>query len=183
MTEHALIKLVNQVDSTHSRLGRLVAMSVIAVKAQQFLLVVSPSGCGKSAVSSLLSASRKDTISFLTITRAALKTYADQLTNFKGIVVMDDIAGGGSEYERKDTVTAFSMLCHEHFTNKHTMTADYEITDFYGSAILNVQPSLLRDLYASAEWEGLLQDKTLRYYHFFRPITPQKSAEQALVWP
>jgi len=180
---HQLVSLIDSIDATHPRLGRLVAMSVIAVKAQQFLLVVSPSGCGKSAVSSLILRSRKDTLAFLTITRASLMQYADQLSNFKGVVIMDDIAGGGSEYERRDTITAFSMLCHEHYTNKHTMVADYEITDFYGSAILNVQPALLAQIYKSDEWEGLLQDKSLRYYHLFRPNQPQKNIpEVKLDW-
>jgi energy-coupling factor transporter ATP-binding protein EcfA2 len=175
MPEHQLINLINQVDSTHPRLGRLIAMSIIAVKAQQFLLVVSPSGCGKSASSSVIASTIEDKLSFLTITRCALMKFEERLNGFHGVVIMDDIAGGGSVYERTDTLTAFSMLCHEHYTNKHTMMADYEITDFYGSAILNIQPSLLAQVYSSPEWEGLLQDKTLRYYHLFRPNKPQKS--------
>lgn len=175
MINHQLIQLINSVDETHPRLGRLVAMTVIAVKARQFFLIVSPSGCGKSAVSTLIKTNRKDDcLSFLTVTRARLADYADRLTGFKGVVVMDDIAGGGSEYERRDTVTAFCMLCHEHFTDKHTMVSNYEITNFYGAAVLNVQPVLLAELYASSEWEGLLQDKSLRYYHLFRPSKPQK---------
>ena len=63
--EHQLIELVKQIELTYPRLGRLVAMSIIAVKARQFLLVVSPSGCGKSANTFLLGQSRKDVIRFL----------------------------------------------------------------------------------------------------------------------
>lgn len=171
---HKLVSLIDNVNSTHPHLGYLMAMTIIAIKAEQFLLVISPSGCGKSAVSAVIKRSRKDSLSFLSITRARLADYAEQFTNFKGVVVMDDISGGGGEYERNDTVMAFAMLCHEHYTDKHTMVSNYEITNFHGSAILNVQPVLFADLYASSQWEGLLQDKSLRYYHLFRPSQPQK---------
>ena len=173
MAEHQLVQLVNQIDFTHPRLGKLIAMSVIAVKAQQFLLVISPSGCGKSSSSSVINKTHKMPYPIASVTAAWLTKIADQLTNFKGVVLIDDITKM-NDYERRDTIVTFATLCHEHRIDKHTMMADYSIKDFYGSAIINVQPVIMSQLYASTSWEGLLQDKSLRYYHLFRPASPQE---------
>src|SRR3972149_4074290 len=171
--EHALVKLVNLVDSTHPRLGRLVAMSAVAVKARQFLLVVSPSGCGKSSSSVVMAATHKDPYPIASVTSAWLMKIAERLSNFKGVILIDDISKI-NEYEKRDTIVSFATLCHEHHIDKHTMIADYEISNFQGSVIINVQPVMMSQLYASTAWEGLLQDKSLRYYHLYRPTKPQE---------
>ena len=171
--EHQLITLIKQVNETHPRLGKLIAMSVISVKAHQFLLVVSPSGCGKSASSHCIAKNHADPYPIASVTAAWIMKITERLTGFSGVVLMDDISKM-SEYEKKDTVISFATLCHEHRLDKHTMIADYEISNFFGSAVLNIQPVQMSQLYASTEWEGLLQDKSLRYYHLFRPNEPQK---------
>jgi len=88
---------------------------------------------------------------------------------------MDDIAGAGSMYERKETLVAFSMLCYSHSISKHTFTSDFEITDFHGSTIMNIQPSILAEIYEYPEWESLISEKTLRYYHLYRPTIPNST--------
>jgi len=111
-------------------------------------------------------------VKLLSVTKARLTSYKDTFTNFFGVVLMDDIAGAGSMYERKETLVAFAMLCHAHAISKHTFTADFEITDFHGSAVMNIQPAILAEIYQYPEWESLISEKTLRYYHLYRPTIP-----------
>ena len=171
---HQLENLISEIDTTHPRLGRLIAMSVIAVKAQQFLLVISPSGCGKSSSSSVIGKTHKDPYPIASVTSAWLMKISERLTGFKGVMLIDDISKI-NDYEKRDTIVTFATLCHEHHIDKHTMMADYEINEFYGSAVINIQPVMMSQLYASTQWEGLLQDKSLRYYHLFRPTQPQET--------
>jgi len=37
---------------------------------------------------------------------------------------------------------------------------------------MNIQPAILSEIYEYPEWESLLREKTLRYYHLYRPIKP-----------
>ena len=169
---HPMYDVIDRVEKTHLGLGRAVAFAVICTKARQCLLVVSPSGCGKSVLTNMMASVHPDPLKLLSITKARLVTYKDMFTNFFGVVLMDDIAGAGSMYERKETLVAFSMLCHEHMISKHTLSSDFEITDFHGSVIMNVQPAILAEIYEYPEWESLISEKTVRYYHLYRPIAP-----------
>jgi len=85
---------------------------------------------------------------------------------------MVDMASAGSLYERKESLVAFSVLCYSHFISKHTFTTDFEINEFHGSAVINIQPAILAEIYTYPEWESLIQEKTLRYYHLYRPTAP-----------
>lgn len=172
---HQLYGIIEDIDTTHIGLGHAVAMSVLAVKARQCLLVVSPSGCGKSVITDAIGSIHPDAVKLLSITKARLTSYKDTFSNFFGVVLMDDIASAGSMYERKETLMAFSVLCYSHFISKHTFTSDFEINNYHGSAILNVQPALLAEVYQYPEWESLIQEKTLRYYHLYRPIKPNST--------
>jgi len=169
---HQLYDVITNLEKTHPGLGKAVAFSVICVKARLCLLLVAPSGCGKSVITDTMSILHPDPVKLLSVTKARLTTYKDTFTNFFGVVLMDDIAGAGSMYERKETLVAFSMLCHAHAISKHTFTSDFEITDFHGSCIMNIQPAILSEIYEYPEWESLISEKTLRYYHLYRPTTP-----------
>jgi len=169
---HQLTEIISAVEKTHLGLGRAIAFSIICIKARQCLLLVAPSGCGKSVITDTLGEVHPDPIRLLSVTKARLTSYKDTFSNFKGVVLMDDIAGAGSMYERKETLVAFSMLCYSHFISKHTFTSDFEITDFHGSTVMNIQPSILAEIYQYPEWESLISEKTLRYYHLYRPIAP-----------
>jgi len=169
---HQLYEIMESVNETHKGLGNAIAFGVLATKARACLLMVSPSGCGKSVITDTIARVHPDSVKLLSITRARLTSYTDTFSNFFGVVVMDDIAGAGSVYERKDTLMAFSMLCYSHFISKHTFVSDFEITDYHGSAIINIQPALLAEIYEYPEWESLIREKTLRYYHLYRPIEP-----------
>jgi len=169
---HQLLDIMASIEKSHLGLGKAVAFSIICVKAKQCLLLVAPSGCGKSVITDAMSDAHPNPIKLLSVTKARLTTYKDTFTNFFGVVLMDDIAGAGSMYERKETLVAFSMLCYSHSISKHTFTSDFEITDFHGSTIMNIQPSILAEIYQYPEWESLISEKTLRYYHLYRPIAP-----------
>ncbi len=160
------------IESTHRGLGKAVAMAILCIKAKQCLLMVAPSGCGKSVITDAIKLAHPDAVSLLSITRARLKDYAEVFSNFFGVVLMDDMAGAGSQYERKDTISAFCQLCYSHTISKHTWVSDFEIANFHGAAVMNIQPALLAEVYQYPEWEGLIQEKTLRYYHLFRPTRP-----------
>lgn len=172
---HQLVELIDKVDVTHEGLGKAVAFSAICIKARQCLLIVAPSGCGKSVMSDTMGSIHPKAVRLFSITRARLSDYKDTFSNFNGVVLMDDMAGIGSVYERKDTLSAFSQLCYSHAISKHTWTTSYDIEEFFGSAIINIQPALLAEIYQYPEWEGLLQEKTLRYYHLYRPTKPNQS--------
>ena len=169
---HQLYEVITDLEKTHPGLGKAIAFSTICVKARLCLLLVAPSGCGKSVITDTMSILHPDPVKLLSVTKARLTTYKDTFTNFFGVVLMDDIAGAGSMYERKETLVAFSMLCHAHAISKHTFTSDFEITDFHGSCIMNIQPAILSEIYEYPEWESLISEKTLRYYHLYRPIAP-----------
>jgi len=169
---HQLETISKQIETTHIGLGKAIAMAILTTKARQCLLLVAPSGCGKSVITDTIKMAHPNAISLLSITRARLKDYQDIFSNFFGVVLMDDIAGAGSPYERKDTIAAFCQLCYSHTISKHTWTSDFEITNYHGAAVMNIQPALLAEIYQYPEWEGLIQEKTLRYYHLYRPITP-----------
>lgn len=172
---HPLSEVIKIVDSTHAGLGSAVAFAIICTKARQCLLMVSPSGCGKSVITDMLAKAHPNPVPLLSITKARLTTYKDVFSNFFGVVLMDDIASAGSMYERKETLIAFSVLCYSHFISKHTFTSDFEITNYHGAAVLNIQPALLAEIYEYPEWESLLREKTLRYYHLYRPTKPSST--------
>jgi len=172
---HQLNSIISDVEKSHPGLGRAIAFSIICVKARICLLLVAPSGCGKSVITDMVANVHPDPVKLLSVTKARLTTYKDTFSNFFGVVLMDDIAGAGSMYERKETLVAFSMLCYSHSISKHTFTSDFEITDYHGSCVMNIQPAILAEIYQYPEWESLISEKTLRYYHLYRPTVPNVS--------
>jgi len=169
---HQLKMISEAIDKTHPKLGNPIAFACICVKAKKCLLVISPAGCGKSAVSDALGGCREDSIKIDSVTRSGLKDFKNVFTNFTGLVVIDDLGKVDTPYSRIATVTSFAELCYSHFISKHTMTISVEIAEFHGSAILNVQPPILASLVEADEWEVVTQDKTVRYYHLYRPTKP-----------
>lgn len=171
---HPLYSLMEGVERTHLGLGNAIGLSIIASKARKCLLVVSPAGCGKSAISDAVGEAHPDSIRLDSVTRSGLKDFKDVFTNFQGLVVIDDLGKVDTQYSRIATVTSFAELCYSHFISKHTMTVTIEIGHFHGAAILNVQPPILGKLMEADEWEVVTQDKTLRYYHLYRPTKPNE---------
>lgn len=169
---HQLYSIIQGVEETHPGLGNAIAFSIVCVKAKMCLLIVAPAGCGKSAITEGVSKSYPDSIKPDSVTRASLSKLQDTLTQYQGLVIIDDMGKIDGTYHRKHTLTAFAELCYSHFICKYTYDYVIEINDFQGSAILNVQPPILAEIYQYPEWEVVLQDKTLRYYHLYRPTKP-----------
>jgi len=181
--EHALDKIIKKVDETHPGLGNLVAFECIAVKARKLVLAVAPAGCGKSVASNLVGKQSKNSIITDRLSTAGLQGMKEDLTDFDGVVVVDDIAKTGTGYARVATVTTLAELVYSHYISSHLAKLQYEITNFNGSAICNIQPVLLKLLVGSPEWEASVQDKAIRYYHLYRPINPvMKPPECSIDW-
>jgi len=166
-------RIIKQIDQTHKGLGQLVAVSMLAHKAKKCLLVVSPAGCGKSTASNLLVKNLNHSKKLDSVTRSGLAPLESELSNYKGLIVVDDLGKIDTQYSRLATVTTFCELVYSHFVEKHTITSHIKINDFKGSAILNCQPVILKKLLVTSEWEATIQDKVLRYYHLFRPLQPR----------
>lgn len=178
---HQLYDVIHKVEETHSGLGNAMAFAIIATKARKCLLLVAPSGCGKSVITDTIGVQHPDAVRLLSVTKARLKSYQDTFSNYQGVVLMDDMAGAGSQYERKETLVAFAFMCYTHFISKHTFTTDFDIWNFHGAAILNIQPSILAEIYQYPEWDSILQDKAFRYYHLYRPINPNENKPEVKV--
>jgi len=178
---HPLNDLIREVEATHEGLGNAIAFAAICIKAKMCLLIVSPAGCGKSAVSDAIGRSHYQTIRIDSVTRSGLRDFKDQFNHFQGLVVIDDLGKVDTDYSRIHTVTSFAELCYSHFISKHTMTVTVEILEFHGSAVLNVQPPVLAALIEADEWEVVTADKTVRYYHLYRPIKPNENRLEAKI--
>lgn len=167
-----IAKLISDIDSTHANLGNLIAMCQITVKARKFMLIVSPSGCGKSKAMDYIAQATPDSYKPTSISIASLANKTQLLDGFRSAIIVDDISTIQTPYGRTATITTLSALCYSHRVEPSMAGFDFKIEDFYGSALIGVQPVLLNGLMVAPEWEGSIQDKALRYYHLYRPISP-----------
>jgi len=78
-----------------------------------------------------------------------------------------------SEWSRVSTVTVLATLVHTHYVKKVTQSYVMELTNFYGSASLNIQPVLMQSIVGDNDWIAVIRDKALRYYHLIRPVNPK----------
>ena len=164
--------LITAVNKTHPSLGELVATLQIVVKARKMCLVVSPSGCGKSTAMTLIAKNTANSMMPDRLSIAGLATIADKLCSFRSVVVVDDIATTQTDYARKTTITTLAALAYTHRVESIMAGIEYSIEDFYGSALVGIQPILLRNLMLLEEWDASIQDKALRYYYLHRPVVP-----------
>ncbi|MBA7484947.1 hypothetical protein ES707_20478 [subsurface metagenome] len=180
---HYLKSVIVDIDRSHSRLGKAVAFTMIAAKARKAIIIVSPAGMGKSTTSNALATHHPEVIVIDAISEAGLSAKQDLFTDYNGVVVIDDLGKLGSHYRRLHTLIAMSELVYSHYQKSYMWGNPIDITNFTGSAILNVQPAILGSLIASDEWEVVLMDKTIRYYHLYRPIHPNpQPPELDLKW-
>ena len=181
--KHYLRHVWEEVDKTHPKLGRGVVVAMLAVKARKLLLIVSPRGCGKSRISSFVGNSAPVHMTRDRLSVAGLSTLQDELNGFEGVIVVDDIAKTQTAYARINTITTLAELVYSHYCSSNLAKMVYDIRDFYGSAIVNVQPVLLRKLVESNEWEASIQDKSIRFYHLHRPLNPNPDVPKVeLTW-
>lgn len=169
---HYLRSVVEDIDRSHSRLGKAVAFAMIASKARKCLIIVSPAGMGKSTTSNTVARHHPEVVVIDAISEAGLGSQQDLFSGYGGLVVIDDLGKLGSHYRRIHTLIAMAELVYSHYQKSYMWGNPIDITNFTGSAILNVQPAILGSLIASDDWEVVLMDKTIRYYHLFRPLSP-----------
>lgn len=169
---HYLRSVVEDIDVTHTRLGKAVAFAMIASKARKCLIIVSPAGMGKSTTSNTIAKYHPEVVVIDAISEAGLSSQQDLFSGYRGLVVIDDLGKLGSHYRRIHTLIAMAELVYSHYQKSYMWGNPIDITNFTGSAILNVQPAILGSLIASDDWEVVLMDKTIRYYHLLRPIHP-----------
>lgn len=170
---HLVRQIMQAVEKTHPRLGNLVAMGLVAARARMCMIVVAPAGTGKSSASNLIGRLMGESILMDSVTRSGLAFYKDKLPGYRGVVLIDDMGKIDTAYSRTATLSSFAELCYSHYVEKHTVSTHLSISDYQGGAVLNVQPSVLSQLVTSPEWDAVISDKTLRYYHLYRPVRPQ----------
>jgi len=170
---HRVRELIREVNKTHKRLGPMIAVNLLAAKAKKCVLNVAPAGCGKSVATDTLSEilygkhRRYDSL-----TLAGLHRIQGDFTESDAHIIVDDLGQEKSSWSRTSTIAVLANLVYGHGVHKITHSYEIEVSDFMGSASLNIQPIMMRDLVSANEWESVIQDKILRYYHMFRPVKP-----------
>lgn len=167
--------LIDDVNKTHKKFGNLVAICQVSIKARKLLLIVSPSGCGKSTAMDLMADHISGILKPDRLSIPGLAGMVEELTSFRSGILIDDITTTGTPYARKSTLAALAALCYTHRVESRMADNPFQIEDFYGSAIVGIQPIFLRHLMIEDEWESSIQDKSLRYYHLQRPVEPNLS--------
>lgn len=170
--KHYLARVAEDIDKTHPGLGRLAVTGLLAIKARKVLLVVSPRGCGKSTVTNYLASVTPGALLEDRLSVSGLMGLQDKFGNFKSVIIVDDIAKTGTPYSRVSTITSIAELTMSGYIHSSMSKMHYDIEGFKGSAVINIQPVLLRHLVQSDEWEASIQDKTMRAYHLQRPLNP-----------
>lgn len=174
MPDHYLLEVIRKVDETHKGLGKLVAMEMLAVKAKKALIVISPSGTGKSTASYFVAQHCQIAKYYDRLTVAGMRRLKDELTGFQGLIVIDDLSKARSSHVLINTLCGLTELCYSHFLSSQTAWEGYSIENFNGSVIFNIQPILFAKVVREAEYETSVRDKAIRYYHLFRPVKPNQ---------
>jgi len=130
---------------------------------------------GKSASTFTVKKMLKDDADLYTsLTLASMHRRAKQFRDYYGHLIIDDLGAEKSLWSRTATITTIANLVHEHFIQKLTMSYEIKITNFQGSASLNVQPILMNSLVQGDDWISVVRDKVLRMYHLVRPLKPKR---------
>lgn len=171
---HKLRQLIRQINKTHKGLGPLVAINILTAKAKKCLLTVSPAGCGKSMSTEITHMLLKgEAIKYTSLTLAGLIRLRDQFSNYTGSIIIDDLGSEKSEWSRVSTINVLATLVHTHNIHKVTATSEIQLSNFRGSAALNIQPVLMNQLAQTEDWIAVIRDKSIRYYHLIRPVVPK----------
>ena len=167
---HAVETLNRQINASHPGLGPLAAISLIAAKARQTLMVVGPPGTGKSAVARWLGVALPEAYVRGDLTMAGLRKYCDELSDSEAAIIIDDLGECNSEWNRAQTCIAISALVYGHDMLKDTHQIKVEITNYYGTGWIGLQPAILAEVVKHPSFHANLRDKSLRYYHLQRPV-------------
>lgn len=173
---HKLLQYVAQIEKTHKGLGRLFSFSLMNIKAKKVTIIIAVAGSGKTtALEAASKVNKHSHISFDSITRSGLKSLEKKLTDFEGTVIIGDLGNIDTGYSTKESIKTAVMLTYEHHLNKLNAMMNVNIENFQGSFITSAQPVIMQNLINSPDWEAVIRDKTTRYYHFNRPVTPNSN--------
>lgn len=169
--KHKLLQYRNAVDKTHQGLGNLFSFSLMCTKARKFCVVVAVSGTGKTtALKAATEVNPEENIILDSLTRSGLVKIAEKMNGFKGTFLLSDLGNIDTGYSLKESVKALVGLVYEHGISKLNAQTQLSISDYNGSALSSGQPVIMQRLINSSDWEAVIQDKTVRYYHLMRPV-------------
>lgn len=171
---HVLHKVEQTVNESHRGLGGLVATLILVAQARKCMLIIAPAGTGKSTATATVKDALGNVRLLDSVTRNGLVGMASEMNGFSGLISIDDLGKVDTFYSRLATITTFCELVYSHFVEKHAQGMNLSIADFQGSAVINCQPGVFRRVVQSGEWEATIMDKTLRYYHLYRPQDPER---------
>lgn len=173
---HKLLRLIKLVNKTHKHLGAMVGMNIVAAKAKRCILNIAPAGTGKSTATDTNAYILKDRcIRYTSLTLSGMAKIRDELQDYNGHIIIDDLGAEKSEWSRTSTIASLAHIVMQHHIRKITQTTTVEITGFNGSAALNIQPVMMQSLVRDSDWIAVVRDKVIRYYHLYRPIKPKRS--------
>lgn len=174
--KHKLLLYKRQVDRTHKGLGNLFSFALLSTKAKKFAIVIAVSGTGKTtALKAAANVNPEENIFLDSITRSGLVAIDKKLNDFKGTFLLTDLGNIDTAYSLKESVKTLVNLTYEHGISKLNATTNLKIENFQGSALTTGQPVIMQQLINSPDWEAVIQDKTIRYYHLIRPIKVNNS--------
>jgi hypothetical protein len=169
--KHKLLDYKRQVNKTHNGLGNLFSFSLMATKARKFSIIIAVSGTGKTtALKAAMDCNPEENLMLDAITRSGLKPIQEKLNGFKGTFLLSDLGNIDTGYSLKESVKTLVNLVYEHTLSKMNAQINLSINDFQGSALTTGQPVIMQRIVNSPDWEAVIQDKTLRYYHLYRPL-------------
>ena len=183
--KHPLFSYALQVEKTHRGLGNMTAFLKLATNAKKCIIVVGGHGSGKTtAIDAVLADTASNNVLELdSVTRSGLKKFESQLTNFQGIFSVSDLGAIDTNYTIQESVKVLALLCYEHHVSKLNAMMDMRIDNFRGSALTTIQPVAVQHMVRGSQWDAVLMDKTVRYYHLYKPTAANLQPITASVKP
>jgi hypothetical protein len=146
-------------------------MEILADASNRSLMVVAPSGTGKSVVLRYLNTViSRDRLWLDSLTVNGFRYLEKQLKSTEKSILVDDLSKGGTEYSQIMTVCSLGELIYTGYIKKYTAALALDIEGFRGSAIMNLQPLILKRVLRADEFETDIRDKVIRFYHLRQPI-------------
>jgi len=164
-------QIIRDVEKTHYGLGRLALMEILCDIAEKTLLVIGSAGTGKSTVMKAVERIiPRGTFKVDSLTVSGLRHFQQKLNSANLTILVDDLSKAGTQYSESMTLVTLAELVYSGYFVKATSSFKIEIYGFSGSAIVNMQPVILKKCTSASEWESDIRDKTIRWYHLRFPV-------------
>ena len=185
LPQHPLFLYAKSIEKTHKGLGNCCAFLKLATAARKCIVIVGSHGSGKTtAVEAVHTHTpQNQRIAIDSITRSGLKKLEGVLTNYTGSLIVGDLGGIDTQYSVQESLKVLGLLAYEHSLSKLNVSMDLEITNFHGSCLTTVQPVAMRYVIQGTQWDAVLADKTIRYYHIRKPQKPNLKPITATIKP